>query len=481
MLPELEPWQFRLAPDLPTGTDVAGLRLETGPGLPVARMSDATGAPVGLLLGFPLDLKGRQAGGESGWRVPATLGTDTEAFVDAAYETLGGTFLWLFEGNGAARIYLDALGQLPCVWNESLRMAGTTATALYDEAGYAERFEAARYDRLGVRKEGWFPAGLTAHRGLQRLLPNHYLDLHSWQARRHWPNRPIETVPDPAEAVAEIRSLVAHQLGTMADDPDRRLALALTAGRETRAQLAVARPLIGRFDLVTVVGSDRHRTDSVIAGRIARDLGLPHLRLERVTATPAQQERFIHRGGHAVGDTNALYHPSVWPIAQSHVFAGGIGGEVARGFFWKESDRAEHGITTPQLLNRLGLPRDEAVLAALERWMAGVPNGGLLQLLDLAYLENRMAPWSGAQFCCDPMLLRQAPLVNRPAVRLMLSLPPDWKLAARLGTEMIAQAWPELLRYPFNSLDPVRDGFAKLQRVAADPAILMKKLRKLRR
>lgn len=234
------------------------------------------------------------------------------------------------------------------------------------------------------------------------------------------------------------------------------------------------------MDFVTVVGGDRHATDTVIARRIARKFGLNHIELRRTTATAEQRRAFIRRGGHCYADSNSRFHPSVWPIAQSHVFAGGLGGEYGRAFLWREKDRPETQITARLLNNRLGLPEDPVVLASLERWLKDLDTDNALSILDLAYNENRMGPWSSAQFCCDPTLVRHAPLLTFRGVELMFSLPPEWKRSSRLGNEIIRRLWPELAAISYNSLGPWRDLAITMQRVLSNPRVIAKKLRKMR-
>ena len=108
----------------------------------------------------------------------------------------------------------------------------------------------------------------------------------------------------------------------------------------TRSYLACAKPILNSnsVEFITVVGADSHETDTVMAKKIAEGCQLKHVTLPRERASPSQIALFIKRNGHCVGDSNALYHPSVWPIAHSHIFFGGLGGEFARAFLWRKRD-----------------------------------------------------------------------------------------------------------------------------------------------
>jgi hypothetical protein len=330
---------------------------------------------------------------------------------------------------------------------------------------------------LDVIREGWFPAGLTAHEGVERLLPNHYLDLDSWSVQRYWPRADITATESPEDCVHSIVELVRRQLEALTQAPEF-IAQALTAGHETRALLACAREIREQVTFVTVTGSDRHACDTAMAQRIAGDLGLQHRELPRVTASPEQQELFRLRGGHCVGDSNVLYHPSVWPLAENHFFVGGLGGEVGRAFLWRDSDNSQTRLSAATLIGRMGLLNLPVISTRLEQWLQALPLTDSLQVLDLAYIEHRMGPWSSAQFYNDPTLVRFAPLVTRRALEMLISLPPEWKRNNLLLGTIIGECWPDLDKYPYNSRGFLRDNLVKLQKALENPGIVVKKIRK---
>lgn len=471
-------WQYRISDSPAQGAIAIGnMFLQVGDGLKATHLTDVNGTDVGILLGFPIDLPARRMI-EGHWQSPAGLGRDPDAFVAETMRILGGRFLWIFRAQDVMRIYPDCSAQVPCVFDPEARYAGSTAYALMTDDEYDARFDAALFDELGVNGEGWFPAGLTAHHGLHRLLPNHYLDLNTWAAHRFW-SGPETAIADPDRVVQEITEIVQAQIEALVDGP-KRVAMALTAGHETRLLLACARPYLDRLDFVTVTGGDRHEMDTVMAMRIAGDLGLSHLKLPRTEATPQQRGLFIRRGGHCNADSNARFHPSVWPISESHVMVGGTGGEVARAFFWRDSDTPQTPLTADMLEARFGMARSEQLNDRLVEWLKDLSGIDSRQVLDLAYLEHRDGGWYAVQFCCDPTLVRQAPLLTTRSVELMMQLPAEWKRESRLGHEIIARLWPELAQYPYNSLGKWRDMMAKLRRVISDPRLVLKKMRKMR-
>lgn len=464
----LDAWQYRISD--------GGRIVDVGPDIDQVQIEDEAGRPVGVLLGFPVDLKRqvRLTGGIH--RVAARFDEDVDAFADAVLEELAGRFLWLCSLGGVARIYLDAAGQVPCVFDPAMKIAASSAHALLADDEYVDRFDAALHDRLGVGGLGWIPGGLTAHRGVQRLLPNHRLDLSDFSVARHWPLGPVGQGEDPAAEIGVIVETVRAQMAALADS-GRKVAQALTAGRETRMLLGCARSAVADIEFVTVSGDHGH-VDSVMAARIASGEGLQHRILAVKTASDTERRDYLRRNGDCIADANADTFPSVAPLARSHVFIGGAGGEVGRGFFWRPSDKPDTPLDGAALMGRFGLPAEPAVIAALDQWLAGLDGRSTLEILDLAYIEQRMGPWGGAQFPSDPTLVRFAPLLTRAGVRAMMRLPEEWKRAEGMSEAVLEATWPELARYPFNTLGPWRDRLGKLKKALRDPGVIVRKLRK---
>ena len=475
-LPELDPWQYTLslAPQ-PDGIDVGGAWLRVGADMEVVALRCAAGREVGYVLGFPLDLTAGAYLSET-HQLPFAAEGDVDDFAEKVLLHLGGRYVWISSYSGSVRVYTDCAGQVPCVFDPEMQLVASTAHAMFDDATYAARRDVALFDKLDVKRQGWFPGGLTGHKGVARVLPNHHLDLGTWTVARHWPRKPIGVAPDPQANVKEIieRVRVQHEALRATDRP---IVQALTAGRETRMLLACARPFAPDLELMTVVAGDRHATDSIMARRIAAGEGLSHMEVPRVQASAAARDLFIRRGGHCLTDSNADFHPSVAPLAGKYHFVGGQGGETGRGFFWRAGDTDDMELTAEGLQARFGMASDPAVIEALEAWLGSLKGFGALEILDLAYIEQRLGPWFGVQFCSDPTLVRFAPLCTYRISELMIGLPADWKRNEGMCEAVIKETWPELLRYPFNSLGKLRDTLIKLSRAVSDPGLVIRKIR----
>lgn len=471
-------WQYRLTRrPHPGAIGIGDFWLSVGQDLPIAIVLDQQGRQLGSLLGFPIDLD-RKTLVTGDWHVPAEIDPATEDGIHRILRALGGQYIWICLTPAFARIYPDAITQVTCVWDESTQSAGATATAILTDDAYAERFDEALFTRLGVIGEGWFPAGLTAHHGVNRLLPNHFLDLDTWTAHRMSVVPAADAALTPDAAVSMIVAIMQSQISALRAG-SKRLVVALTAGRDCRAVLACVRPWADHIQAVTVTGEDRHQVDSIVAQQIAESVGISHLCLPRQIADQIAQDLFLRRSGHCFGDSNMKYHTSIAPLIGNCVFIGGLGGEVARAVFWRDGDTADMPISPALVMGRLGLPRAPKAEASIKAWLDRLPAGITAQAVwDLVYLELRQGPWGTAQFCADPTLVRHAPLITYDTVSLMLALPDDWKKDSKLSAAIVANQWPELAQFRYNTAGRLQDIRAGVRRVIDDPSLILKKLRK---
>jgi hypothetical protein len=72
-------------------------------------------------------------------------------------------------------------------------------------------------------------------------------------------------------------------------------------------------------------------------------------------------------------------------------------------------------------------------------------------------------------------------MFTRRASELMLGLPDDWKREERMAGEAVRQSWPELAAYPYNYVSAWHKYSTLAARAIADPSIVARRLRKMRR
>jgi len=449
------------------------------PALPVLDLVAPDGTPAGWLLGWVVSPSGRLLSG------PVTLPGDDAAGFEAALASWGGRFAAVLLRPGVERLYLDAAGTLAAVYRPGTRrVASTVSMALFDEPDHPvfarplDAFPAAAPNQ-------YFPAGLTATPEISRLLPNHYLDLASWEAVRHHPREVPEQVADH-----EVGDLIDEIVDTLVRTIDAvfaavpTVAMGLTAGRETRTLLACARPHLDRAELITFdyrrVGTDRFgRSDVFACTRLAPELTIPRHRLVVEDVDAATKAAYLWRIGYAAGHGKARDFDV---LLRRHAdlrggWLTGFAGELGRALYWRPEDAGRTSLTVEELQARMRLQGHPEFTPWMAQWLAGVPAGDVALLVDLAMLELRVGGWASAHlYGTAPFALQVMPFAHRRAFDAMARLPVAFRHQERMNDEILRRTWPELAAFPFEGftgprlwLEQLRHALGSRRRTAAAP------------
>ncbi len=429
--PDLADWVER---------DSAGWVLQTHPTLPVIALQAVDSAAAGWLLGFPLASDGLLPR-DSVLRLPAGAG-ESMAGWQAYLDGLAGRWLAIVFAQGEGRVYLDPSGSLAAVYGVDEPVLCSTPSVL------GKGPQAKDWDEALVRvlPDKWYPFGLTPHRSLRRLLPNHYLDLQAWQPVRHWPEAErMGMVQDTYVAVSRIVALVA---GIVKAAVDAGSYLTLTAGFDTRVLLACARPLAAEAAFFTSNGS---RTDVQGATELARRFGLHHVVVPEHHASVEEQRTRMYLTGYTydIGSYQRMgshRRHLQWRRLQ----VTGHGGHVGR-----DSDFVQRGtrVAEPgEILRDLRIPPLPQFTAAARAWLNATPALSDHQRLDLAYIEQRLGCCTGPQqydfdFTTLPALHGFS---HREVYELMIRLPGVYRQTGFFA-DMCHLAWPETLEVPINA------------------------------
>ena len=440
------------------------------------RIVDESGQRLGCLIGHAIDCDAREIVRDS--IVVATRAADGSQQIDRIEKTLyrhGGSWLCIVEISGFERVYLDPSASLGIVYDSQRRIAGSSAAAILSADEYESRFDRSSYEALDVENMGWFPASLTAHNGVRRLLPNHYLDLRQWKSVRHWPlSTSLTYQPREPLAYERIAQSVRNQIEALAAAGP--IAIALTAGNETRFLLGCIRGVLIDATYVTVAGKST-ALDSWCATELAKRYGLKQRLLPLKKATVSAAEGWSRDAGHCVGGVNRTTHPSVESLKDFEFFVGGLGGEVGRAFWYSASGASLSGANGIGLLQRTGLPKLDSVSRAIDEWIEDAPLLPVDQLLDLAYIELRIGSWAFASAYTNYPTHQMHPIATRANYSLLMSLPADVKRSNAIR-RAIAHIDPDLLDVPINSYGDIRD-FLTVFRKVLQPHRVLSKLRRL--
>lgn len=439
----------------------------------VIPVHDTSERQIGALLGTPIDLEARVLPDALSIRSFLTH-DNVDDVIEREIYRLAGSFIFVLDAEGLRRVYLDANGTKSLVYDPATQRAGATAMTLLDEPDYNARLRMDLHRRLGVDQEGWFPAGLTAHEGIHRLTCNHYLDLDSWTAHRHWPLAAPQAVDDPGPLFDALLKRMRRAVDVLREAG--KVDVALTAGTDSRFVVSALSGLTRDLQFVTVAARGA-ALDVAGARALANRVGLRHQVLPYRRASRAEAEAWQIRAGHCITGSNMFLHPSVTPLA-GHYFLGGVSGEVGRGFLWLTAT-PDTPIDARGIVDRLKLPREPELIEAVAAWLAPIAHYDTLLKLDLAYLELRMCSWGFVDAYANPVRGELQPIISRANFDAMLSAPWQMRRDSKVFRDAIRRAWPELMDVPINRYGDWRDAAKRLIDVVSSPRRAARKLRQI--
>lgn len=406
------------------------------------------GTQLGTVIGTALDSRTTTDGDN----ITATYngGSDLLEF-ETAIANLFGRWIALFEGHDY-RLYTDVAGMLPAVYEPGRETIAASPAAL-PNINTDGRLRQPLIEAVTDTGSGWIPGTVTYHSGVKRLLPNHYLNLTDFEQTRYWPKSEIDTVSSSDEKILTILSTVADAFTTL-NETYETLELALTAGKDSRALLAIAKSALAGEELrLYTLDRGWNDLDKHTARRIAEDHNLDWRAIPTIIANTQQRREWDWRTGHTVQSAVRRTFPSIHNL-QGDVRVEGLGGEIGRGFYWEDTDRSETGIDAEELLDRFNKPARPSIVSSLNNWLDELNEFDTYTILDLAYQEHRLGCWAGPQHLGLPDTLDYVcPFLQRPVISAMHRLSPEIRRYDALQPRLVGETWPVLNEYPYNRFE----------------------------
>ncbi len=430
--------------------------LAVHPSLPVIEVLGKNYSSLGYILGYPINLSGELISGPIHFPVDHTSTNCIMKLESSLYE-LGGRFAAMFITHDSERFYLDPSGSLSAVFslNDPIVASTTALIARFEDC--EENLELNKAFDI-PNKDRWYPFGLTPRKKVDRLLPNHFLDLIKWKPIRHWPAGEIPEDGNIQKSVSGIAAIVKNNIAAVAKTHP--VYMALTAGRDSRMLLACARENQEHIHFYTIKRADtRGVLDNGIASRIAKERGLKHITLNFEQATESELNGWLFRTGNCVAGRTWQNVRTLKKLDSNRVNLMGLAGEVGRGRYWWLDDTESTPINLEDLVRRINfhgnrIPFVDEVLSRVKLWLESLPLKNTLTILDILYIESRIGCWAmPQQYGHVDSKFRYAPFSHRKIFEYMLSIPYEYryyKLNSRWVDLLIANQWPELLKIPFN-------------------------------
>lgn len=456
--------QFALGPAFPDllptwerHTLAEGLCLSAHPDLPVTRV-EADGRSL-TLLGFVLDPRHPERDDET---ILQLVLRETRTFDEtvAAFGPLGGRWAVVHVAGDEASVVHDPAGTRAVyhgrdghdgVW------CGSSATLVARVAGQPEdpehRAELLDSGVLAPHLSHFWPGTATAYRSVERLLPNHRLDVRTGRAERYWPRGPLAPV-----SFEEATETGAAMLAGSIEAAARRFPLAMgaTAGLDSRLLMAASRGCSEPITYYTLLkaGMTRHSPDVRIPRAMLRRTGRTH----RVIPVPPETDGPVAT---AIRDTFVPWHESTARSAQAlsvdpprsdgpWLTVNGNVSEIARLGYPRIAPTAEN------FAHAAKVGDGPVAVEQFRAWYAGAAPaiaGTGIDPWEIFYWEHRIGAWLGTvrtEF--DVVEEGYTPYNCRALLETFLGVDPSRRgfPDSELYRSLITHLWPELLDHPVN-------------------------------
>jgi hypothetical protein len=364
-----------------------------------------------------------------------------EAIVQHTFSWMG-YFLLMFQAEGSVWVMTDAAGQLEVMGHEMAEAFASHSEVLAHVFPDLNVHETApkdivQNDRALLETTPW--------QGVKKLIPNHlYRVSEGLPKERFFPNQALPILPLGEAAVQAAAMLAGGLKGWALKSP---LALALTAGLDSRVLLAACAGVLDRVELFVLNHPhESGKIDMEVARDIARHMGkalriVDYTRDESVQwLGPYPSDTYMHTIQKAIGEQ--------FP---GHVLINGNVSEVARTFY----QPLPKNLSVDDLLYVLGVPNNSFAHTAFATWWKEVKTLRTkgMDPLDFLYWEHKMPNWAGRSksitYLYAPVV---APFNCHALLKTLLSVDARHRDKTKnfLYERMIDQLAPELNAFPIN-------------------------------
>lgn len=448
----------RRIPESACTRDWQGLRVVLGPGL---HFHEAAGTALCLcILGCVFDpIRPQKTPGELLWRLVAE--SETQEDLEESLNQLGGRYVALVSGPLGPRAHVDAMAtrrllhgviEQQRVLTSSPRMLLQVTGATVMPNSRVDRFLASR--RAEVTEYAWLGTA-SADARLQRVLPNHYVDMRAGRVARA-SLIDCSTV-GTVELIEHWRDMLVGSFNCLARLGP--LALPVTAGWDSRLLFAASREHSSRIYHYIFADGAASAAEVRIAQRLCDLMGVKL----HVVHAPSTDQTFLeeYRLGHlrprVLPKTAHIQH-HLRSTPSSTINVTGVGGEILRSYYGIGLDgmmRARLG--SRALCEMGGFGDDPWTRCAVQQWLAEAASDSRaagIPIVDLFYWEQRMGNWGSLYANEQDMAIEQVSPYNhrRMLLQALRSLRPSERCAPhyRFTQQLLESLWPESASIPVN-------------------------------
>jgi hypothetical protein len=374
---------------------------------------------------------------------------------------VGGRWVLIVEDGDEVMLFHDAMGLRQVFYTDAVvcgavwcaSQPGIIAETLglqMDEEAVTDYINSDVYKKW---EEYLWPADSTPYHEIKHLLPNHSLNLSTGVAQRYYPDGDLEVL-SLEEGIKHISRVLIGFMKSASNRFD--LALAMSAGWDTRLILAASREISDRLWFFTLLHHP-DAPDTTVPLKLLKKLGLRHHQVKYPQQMEDEFERLYKRNVTTAHERwgrmgQGLYN--MYP--ENRVCVKGNAAEITRVRFRLPPG----GQVTAKTLARFTsfqyakeMVQNSFVLKHWQKWLSGTGRLYNVHILDLFYWEHwggNFAAMTQAEF--DILQDAFTPYNCRQLLMTMLSVDEKHRNHEEpvLYRKLILNLWPEVLSEPVN-------------------------------
>lgn len=462
-LPDFFSGQFIISPNTPyydfgswRTCSTSNWYLQVGPDMPAGHIMDQTGKVIGLFIGIGVDANGNCLNGDIRLAINSE-NTNALPSLERYFSTTAGRFIALLDFGHHQLLLQDPVGDCAAVFNPDTKVtASTLLLALNREID--ENLDQP-YDLVRTGKIHHILSE-TRDRRVRRLIPNHALDLTTFQTYRIWPRPNTDLDPhkgDPIELVHQI----SQRLTQITDSLTGALPciLPISSGRDARNLIGCARPFLNRIELSYThsydrsfrpFGMKRHKIQTArraaeIACEIARRIKLPH---EVITKTPNKSDlsEYPYRTGFVPNAVQSKLVNTYRQLPKGRVALLGNVMELLRANQWRrwsiERAPSQRHALNFRLKQKFNTSR--AMKPKYEEWSTTFAPKFLPHLYEIQFLEHVLPNTLGTRHYATSNTFFLNPFADRNIIELALRLPLKYRRSGQANLDFLGLVCPDL-------------------------------------
>ena len=446
----------------------SGWFIYTGKELPVARLLDKNGKPIGVLMGVGVDACSLIT---DSYRID-TLDVDQPGFFrhfESWLNYVAGRYNILLSQNGTSRFYSDPAGTNGMIF-DVLEQQVASSLALCIERPIQDH---PLYDHGDIeRGNGNYSLFHTRDVRARRGNPSCYLDLQDFSEHRFWPGpQSFNPNSDPRQDIyTELVANTQHVIREI--NASYTTALPLSGGQDSRLLASMAGPELANIDQIfTHIHNYASRIDATIAGKIAQILGVKHQVFDRRNIKPKavdvarSQAEFETALGFSRPQLREMEQGLHMGLTDGAVVLRGHQTDLLRAVFIDRLGEKPRRYLRWQVKRLMIVPPKQftkevykSFVPEYENWIKTLPAASLERQVDLMFLEIYYSSTIGQTFPALSRNFYMSPFNSRHMIELSLSLEETYRKRSDAVNDILLMTNPAVHDVPFDYEFPAKDG-----------------------